>query len=99
MAYRLARRAEADLDDIADYIANESGSLDTATRVIEALTARFLFLADNPYAGRARDDDLGPGRRSFPADRYVIVYRAAGRDVEILRVAHGSRDLRALMRR
>ena len=96
MAYRLAKRAEADLDDIADYIAAESASLVTAARVIEALTARFLFLADNPYAGRARDDDLGPGRRSFPTDRYVIVYRVAGRDVVILRVAHGSRDIRAL---
>jgi len=97
MAYRLARRAEADLDDIAHYIATESGSLDTAARVIEALTVRFLFLAHNPYAGRARDDDLGPGRRSFPADRYVIVYRVSGRDVVILRVAHGSRDIQALM--
>jgi toxin ParE1/3/4 len=96
MAYRLAKRAEADLDDIADYIAAESASLVTAARVIEALTARFLFLADNPYAGRARDDDLGPGRRSFPAGRFVIVYRVAGRDVVILRVAHGSRDIRAL---
>ena len=96
MAYRLAKRAEADLDDIADYIAAESASLVTAARVIEALTARLLFLADNPYAGRARDDDLGPGRRSFPAGRFVIVYRVAGRDVVILRVAHGSRDIRAL---
>jgi toxin ParE1/3/4 len=97
MAYRLARRAVADLDDIAHYIATQSGSLDTATRVIEALTARFLFLAENPYAGRARDDDLGPGRRSFPVDRYVIVYRVSGPDVVILRVAHGSRDIQALM--
>jgi toxin ParE1/3/4 len=96
MAYRLAKRAEADLDEIADYIAAESGSLDTATHVIEGLAARFLFLAENPYAGRARDGDLGPGRRSFPADRYVIVYRVAGRDVVILRVAHGSRDIQAL---
>jgi len=98
MVYRLARRAEADLDDIADHIATGSGSLDTATRVIEAPTARFLFLAANPYAGRGRDDDLGAGRRSFPADRYVIVYRVSGGNVVILRVAHGSRDIRALMR-
>jgi plasmid stabilization system protein ParE len=50
------------LDDIADYIATESGSLNIATRIIEGLTAEFFFLADNPYAGRAWDDDLGPGR-------------------------------------
>jgi plasmid stabilization system protein ParE len=65
MAYRLAKRAEADLEDIAYYIAKESGSLETARRVIESITDRFHLLGANPYAGRARDDDLGPGRRSF----------------------------------
>jgi plasmid stabilization system protein ParE len=52
----------------------------------------------NPCAGRARDADLGPGRRSFPADRYIIVYRVAGQDVLILRVAHSRRDIDALFR-
>ena len=66
MAYRLARRAETDLDDIAHYITTESGSLDTATRVIEALTARFLFLADNPYAGRAWIATWGQGGEASP---------------------------------
>ena len=96
MAYRLAKRAEADLEDIAYYIAKESGSLETARCVIESITDRFHLLGANPYAGRARDDDLGPGRRSFPADRYIIVYRVSGRDVLILRVAHSSRDIEAL---
>ena len=41
MAYRLAKRAEADLEDIAYYIAKESGSLETARRVIESITDRF----------------------------------------------------------
>ena len=102
MAYRLAKRAEADLEDIAYYIAyyiaKESGSLETARRVIESITDRFHLLGANPYADRARDDDLGPGRRSFPADRYIIVYRVSGRDVLILRVAHSSRDIEALLR-
>lgn len=98
MAHRLARRAEADLEDIADYIARKSGSLETARRVIDSITDRFHLLAANPYIGRVRDDDLGPGRRSFPADRYIIVYRIAGRDVLILRVAHSRRDIEALFR-
>jgi toxin ParE1/3/4 len=96
MAYRLAKRAEADLEDIAYYIATESGSLETVRRVIESITDRFHLLGANPYAGRARDVDLGLGRRSFPADRYIIVYRVAGRDVLILRVAHSRRDIEAL---
>jgi toxin ParE1/3/4 len=98
VAYRLAKRAEADLEDIAYYIAKESGSLDTTRRVIEAITDRFHLLAANPLAGRARDADLGRGRRSFPADRYIIVYRVAGQDVLILRVAHSRRDIEALFR-
>jgi plasmid stabilization system protein ParE len=66
MAYRLARRAEADLDDIAHYIATESGSLDTASRVIEALVARFLFLADNPMRGGRGMTILGQGGEASP---------------------------------
>jgi len=97
MAYRLAKRAEADLDDIAYYIAMESGSLEVAERVIDAITGRFPFLANHPYSGRARDDDLGAGRRSFPADQYIIIYRVRGPDVLILRIVHGSRDLKTLM--
>jgi toxin ParE1/3/4 len=96
VAFRLSKRAEADLEDIAYYIARESGSLDTAKRVIESIMDRIHMLGANPYAGRARDEDLGRGRRSFPADRYIIVYRVAGQDVLILRVAHSRRDIEAL---
>jgi toxin ParE1/3/4 len=96
MAHRLAPRAEADLDDIWWYIATESGSVEIARRHVATLTSRFLLLARHPRLGRARDGDLGAGRRSYPVDRYIIVYRIDGNDVEILRVVHGSRDLEAL---
>lgn len=99
MTYRLAKRAEADLDEILYYITKASGRLASAERVIDSITERFSFIADNPFAGRARNDDLGRGRRSFPADHYVIVYRVRGRQVTILRVLHGSRDLNAMMGR
>jgi toxin ParE1/3/4 len=99
MAYRLAKHAETDLADIAYYIARETGSLEIARRVIESMTERFHLIAANPYLGRARDDDLGPGRRSFPVGRYIIVYRITGQDVLILRVAHSRRDIEALFRR
>jgi toxin ParE1/3/4 len=98
-ALRLARAAEADLDEIAFYVATESGSLDMARQVVESITARFPFLAENPYAGRARDSDFGHGRRSFPVDPYLIVYRVVGAAVLILRVVHGRRDLPRLLRR
>jgi plasmid stabilization system protein ParE len=96
MAHTLAPKARADLDGIWTYIAIESGSDTLADRQIDAITARFHLIAEHPRIGRARDEDLGPGTRSFVADDYVIVYDIDGTDLRILRVAHGRRDLVAL---
>ena len=53
MAHRVAPQAEADLDDIWLYTAKESGRIDVATRLIDAITSRFLLLARFPYVGRS----------------------------------------------
>lgn len=99
MAHRLTIQAEGDLDRIWSYIVQESGNVEIARRQIASIADRFLLLSNHPEVGRARDADLGPGRRSYPVDRYVIVYRIVGADVLILRVAHGSRDIEALFGR
>jgi toxin ParE1/3/4 len=96
MAHRLAPRARADLDAIWEYLARESRSEALADQQIDSITERFHLLARNPHLGRARDDDLGSGRRSFPVGQHVIVYRIVEGDVSILRVVHGRRDLGAL---
>lgn len=95
MAYRLAPEAEADLQDIAFYIFQETGNVEIADRVIQLVAQRFVLLADHPHAGRARDD-LRPGIRVFPVGDYLLLYREAGGDVVIVRVLHGSRDVEAL---
>jgi toxin ParE1/3/4 len=96
MAHRVAPQAETDLDGIWLYVAKESGSMDVATRLIDAITGRFFLLANFPYVGRARDEDFGAGSRSACVGEYVIVYCVDGQDVLILRVVHGRRDLEAL---
>jgi toxin ParE1/3/4 len=96
MGHRLAREAEVELDDIWYYVAKESGSVEIADRLIDSITERFSILADHPYIGRHRDDDLRPGLRSFPAGEYIIIYRVKNDDVLILHVARGSRNLEAL---
>ena len=96
MAHRLAPQAESDLDDTWYYVASQSGSVEVADRLIDAITARFSLLARHPHVGRRRDDDLRPGLRSFAVGGYVIVYRVAGDDVVILRVLWGGRDIPAL---
>ncbi len=96
MAHLVAPRAETDLDDIWLYVAKESGGMEVATRLVDSITDRFLFLTSFPYAGRSRDQDFGAGTRSFPVGEYVIVYSVEGEDVFILRVVHGRRDIEAL---
>jgi toxin ParE1/3/4 len=95
-AHKLAPQAAADLDDIWFYVARESGSIETANRLIDSITDRFLLLARHPYLGRSRDDDFARGTRSFPVGEYVIVYCVQVDEVLILRVAHGRRDLGTL---
>lgn len=57
---------------------------------------RFALLSTFPYAGRARDGDFGPGRRSLTVGEYVIVYRIQNDSALVLRVVHGRRDLAPL---
>jgi toxin ParE1/3/4 len=97
VAHRIVPRAEADLDDIWVYVARESGSMDVANRLIDALTERFFLLTKFPQAGRKRDAEFGSGVRSFPVGEYIILYFVEGPDVLILRVVHGARDLEGLI--
>jgi toxin ParE1/3/4 len=92
MVHRLAPHARAELSNIWNYIARESGNLAAADGVIDAITERFYLLAEFPYMGRARDD-LRFGLRSFPVGQYVIIYTIDDGDVQILHVFHGRQDI------
>ena len=48
-------------------IAKRSGSIDIASTVVDSITGVFPLFANNPEAGRLRDD-LELGVRSFPVD-------------------------------
>ena len=64
MVYRLSLVAEAELDEIWWYIAEQSGSVEAAKSVVASITERFSLLATFPHLGRARDD-LRPALRGF----------------------------------
>lgn len=89
MRLRWTRLAEADLNDIAAYIGQDSPA--AAARVI-------LELIDQAEASLTRHPALGrPGRvigtRELVIGNlpYIIPYRVRDGDVEILRVLHTSR--------
>lgn len=99
MGHLRSPEADSDLDSIWYYVASKSGSFDIADRLIDSIARRFLLLASHPNIGRARDEDLRPGLRSFPVGEYVIFYRVQDENALILRVLRGSRDIEALFGR
>lgn len=65
--FRLTEPAIRDIEQIADYIARESG-LAQADRFLNNLDAKFSKIAQFPNLGRQRNEIL-VGLRSFPIDR------------------------------
>lgn len=87
--------AREDIFSIFDYIADESGSTVTGHSFVARLRRRCLELSKLPgHMGRSRPD-LGPDIRSTAFGNYVIVFRYAGNDLEILRIIEGHRDIDA----
>lgn len=87
--------ALADLVEIHDHIAADSPA--RARKFIALLRDRCGPLRQFPEMGRLRDD-LRPGLRSLPVDRYVVIYRVLGDVVEIVTIVHGSRDVDTVVR-
>jgi plasmid stabilization system protein ParE len=96
MALRVSAEVEAELDAIWFYIATESGEPEVADRLVNSITDHFFMLSKHPEPGRPRDHDLRLGLRSLSVGQYVILHRIEQRDVLILHVFHGRRDLKKL---
>ena len=82
-----SRDIEHIVDSIADY-----GSFDAAEKFLSDLNAKCLKLAQFPGMGRRRDE-LSPGLRSFPIDRYLIFYSEIDLGIKITRVVSGYQGL------
>ena len=100
--YSLKPEADQDLDDYADYLAREATvdvALDFSPPVMNVCASRgesahrLAISSEESYA-----EDASRVRVS-QFERMIILYRSHANGVEILRVVHGSRNLRALFRR
>ena len=94
MALRLLPAAEADIEGIVLYIAEDNPA--AARRWLEDIRTRCRRLADMPGMGTARPE-VRPDLRLSPVGNYLILYRQAGADVEIVRVLHGARQWQDLV--
>lgn len=87
--------AEVDLLDIWDYMADDDPI--AADRWAATIEESLTMPARQPGMGRLRDQ-LHTGLRSFPVGRYLIFYFPIDDGINVIRVAHGARDLEALLR-
>jgi addiction module RelE/StbE family toxin len=86
---RWTRRALRRLDQIGAYIFHDSPA--AAANVVARIVSAVDALADHPEMGRT---GRIPGTRELPlADiPYVVPYRVAGNDIEILTIMHTSQQ-------
>ncbi len=90
MRLLLSPRVPGDLEEIADYIAQDSPR--QAVRVLRLLHERMREIARQPQLYRLRPE-LGSEARIASMGNYIILFRIRGQTVRIERVLHGGRDL------
>ena len=92
--------ADADVDEIGEYIAEDS--VVAAERFFDAVLATYLEIQQHPlrrplYRLRfPRADDLRMCA-ILGFDNYLCFYRLIGDRVEVRRVLHGARDIPAIL--
>ena len=90
----VSAEAEADLDAIWLYIANDS-PINADRFLVRLVTTLTTTLTTLPLAGRTRDE-FEAGLRSFPVDNYIAFYRVRKDTVEIVRIIHAKRNSNAI---
>ncbi|MFZ0743780.1 MAG: type II toxin-antitoxin system RelE/ParE family toxin [Terracidiphilus sp.] len=94
MHLRLSPLVPGDLEQIADYIAQDSPR--QAIRMLRVLHTRMKQIARQPQLYRLRPE-LGAEARLASVGHYVILFRIRHDAVRIERVVHGSRDLLSIL--
>jgi toxin ParE1/3/4 len=93
---KLTDQAKDDLLGIWHAIASNRDE-----RTADRFTAKILDKCQShalfPESGRLRSELL-PGLRSFPVTPYIVFYRPAEDTILVLRVLHGHRDIKRIMK-
>jgi plasmid stabilization system protein ParE len=96
-AYVLSAEAELDLDEIWDFIAQDS--IDAADRWIAKLFEAFEKIAQTPGMGHMRKDLTSFPVFFWPVGAYLVLYRVQNEQVQIIAVTQGGRDIPSFLRR
>ena len=97
--YRLTPQAAADLFSIWSYIAADNS--EAADRVETAIYEACAFLGEGPMRGQAGKELTDRPLRFWTVQRYpnyILVYDPGTLPVQIIRIVHGMRDLKQVLR-
>ncbi len=93
--FTLSPAANRDLEEIWEYIAADS--VDAADRWLAKLEKATRLLAEMPTIGHTREDLTDKPVLFWPVGRYLIIYRADPRPIEVVRVLSAYRDVSGLL--
>jgi len=95
MVYELSPEADQDLEDIFDYTEREFGS-NQAIDYLSGFDDLFAKLVNSPELGKEREE-IREGLRSLLKEKHIVFYRILPNRIRIVRILHGSRDLRTYL--
>jgi plasmid stabilization system protein ParE len=90
MKLELSSYIESDLDNIADYIAQDNPR--RAVTFIRDIRVNFFDIQRNPLIYQLRPD-IGDAARMASVGNYAILFRLSGDVIRIERIVYGGRDL------
>lgn len=93
-AVRITPRAARDLEAIAQWTLRNWGAA-RMEHYLRSLNDRLHWLAENPSAGRARDD-IRAGYRSFPEGQHIVFYIVQPDAIAIIGIPHQAMDIGSL---
>lgn len=91
--HRITPRAFEDIKNIGRYTLRQWGRSQRDV-YLRRLDARFAWLAENPQAGRRRDE-IAPGYRSFAHEAHIVFYLISDNAIDIIGVPHQAMDIPA----
>jgi plasmid stabilization system protein ParE len=94
--FELARRALGDLQEIWEFVSEDSFA--AADRLIEDFYRTFQRLAEVPGMGHKREDLTGRDVLFWVLYSYLIIYRSS-QPLRVVRIIHAKRDVKTLLTR
>lgn len=94
--YTLSQKAQEDIESIYDFGVKKFGK-DQALYYLVEIRSYFELLLKNPEIGKQRDE-IKEGLYSFPFVSHIVFYRIFKNHIRIVRVLHGSRDLKKFLK-